>query len=253
MLNNIFFYIPGLYRSHTRGNSSIKIVPFLLTDFLPVFIFAYYLAGVKFGWWFICSFLLAYFSMFNLYEIGYIINDVITIKYEVNPTLRLKQQEIEYAKSKMLLIISARLLIYVLLSCLLLFVVELKTDVFHIANLMLLCFYCFHNYFRNRIKYLTDFFLNISKYLIPILVFSPLGNHVLLGLLLFSFPFMRTIFYILVKENINHVDIYQCAMFFVVTSVAYCLTKTHGIPVEICFLFLFFFLYRCIIVIKRLK
>ena len=112
--------------------------------------------------------------MFDLYEIGYIVNDAITVKYEDTPTLRLQHREIEYAQSKILLIISIRLLIYVLLTCLLSVFFKCEMDTFQIAGFALLGSYCLHNFFRNRIKYLTDLLLNTSKYVIPILVYSPL-------------------------------------------------------------------------------
>lgn len=243
MLNKLFFFIPGLYRFHTRESGKIKLVPFFLTDFIPV-ILCFFAGKSIINLQLFFSFLLSYFAMFNFYELGYITNDVITIRCEKNPTLRLNQSELEYANKMILLIIAFRLIIFAIFECLLISISQNEYEIFLISNIILLAVYSLHNYFRNSIKYFTDFILNISKYVIPLIPFFPFVSYASFIFLIIAFPVMRTICYILEKRNCSQVRLIQAVVYFIFFISALLLNYQKIIPFYITVFYGIFSLYR---------
>ena len=152
---------------------------------------------------------LSFFAMFSIYEIGYIINDAITIRIEKDPVLRLTQNELDYFERKGLFIFGVRFS-FLLLFCISLFLLTNDTmTCFLLCNIALLTTYFFHNYYRNNIRFITNTILNIGKYFIPLIsidfVFPLLSS---IAYFIF-FPFFRSLTYVLEKKTTANVNVFQ--------------------------------------------
>ena len=146
MLSNIFFFIPFMYRFHTRKSGRFTVIPFLLTDFLPPLVF---LSNAET----ICTFsiliiyLLSYLAMFSCYELGYIVNDSITILHEKNPTLRLNDTELAYFYRNGVLIVGFRLFLVLLCCIILRYELLVSVEKLLFGCLFVLVAYCINNYY----------------------------------------------------------------------------------------------------------
>lgn len=97
-------FLPFYYLFYSRLKSNISRIAWIFTYIIPIFIVSY-LSNIEF----IFTFLLI-FSIYFTYEIGYIYNDCEVIKKEINPTLRLKKEDIQYYEKYKLIIYSIRIL-----------------------------------------------------------------------------------------------------------------------------------------------
>lgn len=204
---NLFFYFPLTYRYHTREKKRL-LIPFLMTDFLPVFVFGFVLEN-KLTLQYVFVFILSFFAMFTIYEIGYIINDAITIRNEDKPVLRLTQEELNYFEKKELLIFGVRFVFFIIFSAILLFFVPNKLTIFILSNFILLTTYFFHNYYRNNVRFITNTILNIGKYFIPVVVFDfvfPFSSVISYSVF---FTIFRSITYIFEKKTKININIFQ--------------------------------------------
>lgn len=206
-MHNLFFYIPIFYRYHSREKGKF-LIPFMMTDFLPV-LFIGKIFSVDLLIYNFFVFLLSFLAMFNVYEIGYMLNDCVTVKNEQKPTLRLNEKEMTYFEKNCLWILGVRFFIFLLCTGLL-FIFYANISLFLLANITLLLVYLLHDYFRNRIKYFTNFCLNVGKYFIPLLLLLN-TNYVLYYLILFTFfPLLRTLTYILERKFVSlNMDYFQ--------------------------------------------
>ena len=97
-------FLPFYYLFYSRLKSNISRIAWIFTYIIPIFIVSY-LSNIEF----IFTFLLI-FSIYFTYEIGYIYNDCEVIKKDINPTLRLKKEDIQYYEKYKLIIYSIRIL-----------------------------------------------------------------------------------------------------------------------------------------------
>ena len=97
-------FLPFYYLFYSRLKSNISRIAWIFTYIIPIFIVSY-LLNIDF----IFTSLLI-FSIYFTYEIGYIYNDCEVIKKEINPTLRLKKEDIQYYEKYKLIIYSIRIL-----------------------------------------------------------------------------------------------------------------------------------------------
>lgn len=169
-MNNLFFYLPLLYRYHTRERNYF-LVPFIMTDFLPPFVLCLTQLNES-VFHFLVVFILSYFSMFSIYEIGYIMNDAITIKKEYNPVMRLTETELEYFEKNNFKILAVRFSLFALFNGFLVWCYKYNISYLLLFNVVLLVVYLLHNYFRNGVRFVTDTVLNLGKYFIPLFLFS---------------------------------------------------------------------------------
>lgn len=99
-----FFYIPLIYTFHTRLPSLKSKVAWIFTYIIPTFIAYTYIYGTHLDGVLIkivMSFLLSMVCIYGSYELGYIYNDAELTKKEINPTLRLNNNETDfYEKNK---------------------------------------------------------------------------------------------------------------------------------------------------------
>lgn len=93
---NLIPFLPCMYMYLTRLGTPLRFFQFFGGEILPLTVMTYLV--LKKGSWlslfnvdfalFIMSSIFVYLAFFTLYEIGYIINDCVAIKYESAPTVR---------------------------------------------------------------------------------------------------------------------------------------------------------------------
>lgn len=245
-MHNLFFYIPIFYRYYSREKGKF-FIPFMMTDFLPSLLIGnIFSASSLIENFFVYT--LSFLAMFNVYEIGYILNDCVTVKNEEKPTLRLDENEMVYFENHCLWIFCVRLFIFLVCTVVLFHFYE-NISIFVLANIALLLVYLLHDYFRNRIKYFTNFGLNVGKYFIPLLLIMN-SNYIIYYLILFSFfPLLRCLTYILERKIVRlNMDYFQLVYFFI-ALVILILIRFFFIPVSLCTIGFcgFFFFYRLVI------
>lgn len=193
------YCIPGYYLFHSRLKRKSEIISLLYVYPLFLFLIIFFWGTfefMRFGLVFIVYFI----TWLSFYEIGYLENDVFTIKKEKNPTLRISEKEIFLVENRYKQIISFRIIIGLCSASILYLFTYL--DWFNLTIIGL--FFCvlftritfwLHNILRSQWNILTYFCLSSGKYLsIPILFYFNLSNfNYLVLLILLLFPIPRTL------------------------------------------------------------
>lgn len=194
---NLKFFIPLNYSFLTRINKIETKISYIYNYVLPVFILFFYISNFSIRNNLII-FIFSFLALNIVYEIGYIYNDVYTVKYEKNPTVRLNNEEDIVLNKIYPLMISMRILIVIIIFIILnnLNIRTINIFVFLIFLGLLNMIYSFHNYFRNNKNIITMFFLMLFKYLsVPILVVDSTNNILILFVFLLTIPLVRTLLY----------------------------------------------------------
>lgn len=187
-----------VYFFESRLKSKIERASWFIIYIIPVFTLTY-LPSPKNILEFTLLFILAIWSFFSLYEVGYIENDIKTTINESNPTIRIQKNKQIFLRKKYYFIQSSKIVVMFIL----LFFTNFAANDFGI-NLywlsfisclifMRISFYA-HNRLRNRLNIFTFLCLSTSKYFSPILLFLPFNNYYNLFILtFFMFPLLRTL------------------------------------------------------------
>ena len=192
------FYFPFYYLFYSRLKTKIDLISWIIIFIVPQFLISFYYTELNFGS-FILLFILSQIIFNTLYEIGYLENDVYTIKNENNPTLRLEQKRFDYIKSNYSKIIYFRyLIVFISLSLLYLinFYFDFGLNVMSFIVLLIInrLFFFFHNNIRNRWNLVTFSVLAVTKYIFPVILFVSMENMkyaILLSVI--TFPLLRII------------------------------------------------------------
>ena len=114
-MDNLFFYLPFSYTYVSRLKSHSKLISWVIIYVIPTIYLAIFLQGTLS----VPNFLLALLGIvliYNFYETGYIQNDTETVKRELNPTMRLSENQQAYYETHKKIIYGVRLLTGVFLS-----------------------------------------------------------------------------------------------------------------------------------------
>jgi len=190
------FLVPGYYLFYSRLKSKLEKISWFIIYIIPVYILGLFYTDYSIGI-FTLFFIFSVLIFNSIYEIGYIENDIQTIKKEKKPTLRLEKKdyiffEENYKKVLFLKIFIAFLLLVIVYILSIYFSLDIYIFRF-ISMLMIvrLMFY-FHNKIRSRINIITFFTLATTKYIMPLfLILSP-NNLVIAWMISFLiFPLLR--------------------------------------------------------------
>ncbi len=193
-----FYFIPFFYLINSRLKTKFELISWQIIFFIPVLIITYYHLDIRSNV-FIHLFLLSQLIFYSIYEIGYIENDVVTVKNEKDPTIRLNKENTKYIEKNYSKIINSRYLVFLLSSILLLWIdlwIEyvLNIELFLFCVLITRLIFYVHNKIRNRFTIITFFLLSISKFSFPLILFVNLEKiNYALFLALLVFPILRTI------------------------------------------------------------
>ncbi|MGL4934738.1 MAG: hypothetical protein ACRC51_04620 [Cetobacterium sp.] len=116
----------------------------------------------------------------GIYEIGYILNDTISIKKEKNPTLRLEENEIKYIQKNINKILILKFVVSTLLFIILKLAFNLVLVRYVLVVVLILAVYYIHNNFRNnKITYITFFCLSTLRFFTPNYLLAESNNEII--------------------------------------------------------------------------
>ena len=255
---NIFKFvlhtIPFVYLIKSRLNKLSLLISWLISYVFVQYIFVkIFNNSIN-----IFDFILIFTFLINIYELGYVFNDVYTIKKEKNPTLRFSKNYLLLLEKKILYLILLNIL-YILI--LIVIIDKEYLDLVFYFSLMIILFFIFHNNIKNNLNIITFLFLNHCKniFVPTILVIENFNIELFieLNILIFIiFTFYRSIenlslsrFNIKYLKFINdnrhffRVSYYFLVIIFVCTIYIYNLNQTY---INFIYLLTFLLIYRII-------
>lgn len=194
MNNWLKFCIPTYYLFYSRLKRKSEIFSWVLVFPLVVFLGNYSLTDLHFLP-FVALFVFAYWSWFSFYEIGYLENDALTVKFEDKPTMRIPVDEVAFIQKYFRWIALLRWFSFFLGLALLyiFFESQVRLDWMLLLAILTRAFFWIHNHFRSRINIFSYFGLSTCKYLfLSLVLYGFTYPFLLLGFFL-AFPLVRTI------------------------------------------------------------
>ena len=163
----ILLYIPFFYFFYSRVHRGRASIPFVLTtEWIPWIIVAVFFSNFSFIYsisYLFCS----YLAFISIYEIGYIINDYYSIKFDENSLLKERAPIKVKSKNIINLWISLRLIIFSLICA---FSPFGKFQEWYIFYLLLCIVFSFHNLIKTKdLKVISYFWLAFLRFLAPII------------------------------------------------------------------------------------
>jgi len=251
--------IPCYYLFHSRLKSNWEKISWFIIYLIPIYII---------GLFYISSNYLTYSIIFamatlifnSIYEIGYIENDIRTIKNEKESTIRLNKEEYNHYEENYFFIMINKILI----ACVLLFLVKYISNLFSldiyilqfVAVLIIIrSFFFLHNKIRSKANILTFFSLSLTKYSAALFLVLPFYDLLVAWVMsIILFPLVRTMEHATkqkygLKRWINFVgdhDLFRIKYygFMSITAfVVYLVTPNNIIIIELSLL-IYFLLYR---------
>ncbi|RAV13809.1 hypothetical protein [Paenibacillus contaminans] len=251
------YFLPFVYGFSTRAKTIVYKLSFFIVVFLPIFFISVYGNGDFF--YTFPRLIIAFIALYSVYEIGYIFNDTLTVRFEKKPTYRLNQTERNKVERLSNLLISTRIIV-VIVCAILLDYLGTEHLILFIAMLGLLdiC-YAAHNYFRNRINILTIFLVLLFKYTTVSVLFLKTEDYLIyLTTLILIVPVARTIEFAAKKEynikfleNFNY-DSFRVWYYLILSVVFVVLTILDNRFIPALMLSVFFLVFRSssIIILK---
>lgn len=187
------YVIPFFYTFYTRIKGNGKRIAYLFTFIIPVFLYAF--VTINNSKESITSIAIAIvvslIGTMSIYEIGYIRNDVFTIKKEKNPTLRLKKEELTYVEMNIKVILLIKYII-TLISLVIIFFMGYNALQYLVGLILIEVVYFIHNTIRGKLSIVSFFILSTLRYIVPLVILNTkLEITILVFILVISVP--RTI------------------------------------------------------------
>lgn len=186
-----FLYIPILYTFKTRLKNIIALFSWIIICPLLLFIILITQDSTPVNLTLIICYTLSFLHTYNLYEIGYIINDTETIKREKKPTLRLSHIELDYYYNKRRKIYLARLITSLIISLILLNSYQ-TPFIYILYSWLIIPFYLIYNNIRNILNLPLHFILVTLRYTAP-LILSITFTPSMFFIIILIFPFINLI------------------------------------------------------------
>ena len=257
----MYYYFPLSYMFVTRYKKTLDKLSWLVQRIFPVFVILVFQLNIGIDHIFIYFVLYMFADLIftSLYEIGYIYNDVFTIKKETNPTIRLSQDQLnsiesQFAKIAVIKIMTAVLLCVLLMVMAHYFSITIFINNFLFILLLMLIAFVGHNYFRSRVNIVTFSILVCCKFLYALFLFIPIDEMLFpLIVVIFMFPLLRIVEHsskpkykipLLSKIRGKH-DIFRVLYFvflLVVSLFAHNMLSLH--IALLIYVVLYFFIYR---------
>lgn len=239
------YLLPFTYFFNSRLRRMKDILFHSYYEWLPAFIILLYFSGLGFLQS-VSNFLLAYLAFIAIYEIGYITNDIYSVKIEKAPRIRLT--EFKPTTLQVFWLISFRLLVFLLIT----WQLHLETNKrWWLFYAILSVVFALHNLFgNNKIRALTFINLAFFRFIAPFFVFltAPQLKLVIIPIIL-NYVVYRTYNYLcskhlLIPKSAN-AELLLKLGFYVLVAVV-CMGLSFGmhsfIPAIISAYYLFFWL-----------
>ena len=187
------YYCPLFYTLKTRYNTIFHRISFFIMTVLPSLMVVIFNDGITFNT--ILDYFLGFIAMQAVYECGYLFNDLITTKFEDNPTNRIDNAYVTVLLKHLQNLITLRLVVAVgAVYCL--WLQHVTVSFIIVLLVMLLVDYALHNFYRNRFNIVTMCIMVSLKYFIPCIFLVNRSDFVQWMVILFlSVPLIRTIEY----------------------------------------------------------
>jgi hypothetical protein len=247
-MNHMFFFLPILYSFTTRLNSNKKRIAWLLSYIIPIMICVFLIYNDYTYAECLALSIFIVLAIYSSYEIGYIYNDAELIKKEVNPTLRLTNENIQYYENKKTIIYLSRSVCLVVLI-LVAWSVDSKIGFsVTLSCVAILFLYLIYNSIRNRYNIPLYSLLVYSRYFSIFICSVSLFDSFLLWLV---YPFCVTLefmskprFKFKMKWIINNLDMFRAIYYsFILLSIV-ALNSIFIFDKIIYALVLYFFVFR---------
>jgi hypothetical protein len=190
------FYIPFVYAFRTRMGFSLAGAAKWVCEYLTPTFLCFVMAGDHKGL-LVDDYLLMTVIIYTIYEIGYILNDTLTVKNETNPTRRLSEKELDFWYKHMFSILAGRIILALILSLLLLVRHGFsKGSVLAISfSWMILGIYFIYNQVRGHLSFILHFLLLVLRYTAALFILLPdqIMPSVCTAVLIFPLPVMMEI------------------------------------------------------------
>jgi len=221
-------YLPFFYYKYSRLN-------FISSYFY--FFFDYLLLPLLILFWIqnslflknILLFFVSFIGYISIYEIGYLLNDCVSVKKETNPTLRADAK----INSKLKELIIIRITFFILIIILLLNFINIKNVLIYLFGILLVSFiFGIHNFSKIfKIRYITFPLLRFSHFIIPLLIFDI--NFLIIFFVYFLFYFLYDEISYLNRNNIywdNKIFFLKFISIVFFTILFYCLMELSKCP-----------------------
>lgn len=163
--------VPLYYTYYSRLKSKENKIAYIFSYVIPIIIIIF---QSKMNNSFEESIVLGIFSILSymsIYEIGYLFNDIKTVKFEKNPTMRIEKEERNFLEAKLIKISVIKCIISFFIFELIT-VSDRKIDYFIVLSLTL-CLYYFHNNIRVKyINFITFMLLSLCRFTFPIYIIN---------------------------------------------------------------------------------
>ena len=188
------YLIPFTYLFDTRQKDLIHKVSFLLVCYLPSLVFIYFHKLININD--LITYTIGFISIYCIYEIGYLFNDIITIKFENSPTIRWNNDKLKIIEKYLPLIVLSKVSLLLLFSAYIYHFCDYSNFAIYCICLGILAlFFGLHNVCRSRFNILTMFSIVSMRYLaLPVLVLEKILYKDFI-FLIFLIPVCRTIEY----------------------------------------------------------
>ncbi|RBL93807.1 hypothetical protein [Chitinophaga flava] len=253
-----FTYLPFGFFLKTRLIGNFKRISWLFIYFIPG-IFLYYYAVALPGLSALGLLVLGILLVNYVYDNGYLENDVLTIKKEAKPTLRLSPEAISNIQANLGKIVTLRLIIC---SLLLAAYAGISPDAtaFWTMLAILACLQVLYLIY-NRIRNIGNLFLIIPLsyirfygFILPFVRGSELGLFIIFSLFLYPFPkfiefsTMPRYKKVFPYADSFNMDTFRVKYYFVYASVSGIISYVYKVPFGYLFFLvgLFYFLFRLI-------
>lgn len=198
--NMIKFLIPLTYLFATRQKLFIHRISFILVCVMPSFLLVvcnqqFWMTFNKFT---VPIYLGGFICIYCIYEIGYLFNDLITVKFEDTPTLRWKDCEQMTFEQCLPLLVFVRIAYMTVIISTLVFVTDAQSMMRFVMILACLSLsYGLHDYYRNKLNIITMFFLITCRYCAPLTLLISNKVELVENMIFITFliPFCRTLEY----------------------------------------------------------
>lgn len=198
-MNALRFLLPYTYFYGSRVKQLKYNVYYLIIDWAVPFGLLTYFSG--FNWrQSLPQFVLAYLAFISLYEIGYLGNDVYSVRHEASPRRRVK--DFDPSNALIGLWVGARLGAFLGISW---YLGVLTQPLWLVFYAVLVVFFYLHNVLHDKeLKVMTFVTLAFSRYLAPIFIFLLPGQLMLIVAPVFlNYVFYRTLMYMDSKGLLN--------------------------------------------------
>ena len=253
------FYIPFLYMRNTRLLKQGRLLSFIIILILPPIYITTFVQS-DFTLANLIKSIIGLIIIQNLYEFGYIQNDAETIKKEINPTMRLSTQQLNYYKFNYLWIYLSRLILSIVLSSILIFISGFKTETLFFLSIahLLIPIYLIYNNIRNMWNLFLHFILTTIKFTAIQFLFLEKFDWLLFVCSLFAFPVINLIeraandrFFPLLAKKYDITFgrfVYYITLLILLTPLLF----LHIVSWKLILVFLYYFIYRTLILIKAI-